>query len=493
MKRIAALVLALVPILVQAQAPSTLPLVQAGDLIYQGSFKVPTVGATDNEGFAYGGSAIGFNPARHSLFLVGKTGINKVAEIDIPALGQTAKLLQPLTDVTEGRMPLVNPTETDNRIGGILSWGGNLVLSAFTYYDGAMTQGASHFLSSQTLATTGDLQGPFVVGSVRPGIVGGYMAVVPPAWHVAFGGPALTGQCCLAITGRTGQGPTVSAFDPADVGAKSPVPASVLLYPDTTHPLGGGWGVTGTLYNGSTSIGGVVFPEGTRSVLFFGRQGIGRFCYGPGTTNQALDGTLVGAGPDHYCYDLEDLSKGTHAYPYRYQVWAYDAMLLAEVKAGTRQPWDVQPYAVWPLSFPTASNGTLINGATYDPATGRVFLVQAKGDGDKPLIHVYTVGSGGPVVTPPPPQPAPPPPVVATAIVSVKTCTLTQSGTPPDAVPGWSVQFFRNGLPHGTVDATPPYVRAATVTRGSYLMSAVWTKAGQTPITVALGTVTCGP
>ena len=81
-------------------------------------------------------------------------------------------------------------------------------------------------------------------------------------------------------------------------------------------------------------MGGLVFPAGTRSVLFFGKQGVGTFCYGPGTSNQALVGTIAPGFVDPYCYDPVDDSKGTHAYPYIYQVWAYDANDLAAAKAG---------------------------------------------------------------------------------------------------------------------------------------------------------------
>jgi hypothetical protein len=92
-----------------------------------------------------------------------------------------------------------------------------------------------------------------------------------------------------------------------------------------------------------------------------------------------------------YCYDEEDSSKGTHGYPYRYMVWAYDARDLAAVKNGQLQPWDIRPYATWTLDLPTSGSPTHLNGAAYDPQTGRIFLSQAGADGTKPLIHVYTV------------------------------------------------------------------------------------------------------
>jgi hypothetical protein len=79
------------------------------------------------------------------------------------------------------------------------------------------------------------------------------------------------------------------------------------------------------------------------------------------------------------------------------RVWAYRAVDLAEVAAGTRNAWDALPYAVWTLHtdfYPTLPR---FNAAAYDPATGRIFLSVDKSDGDGngvPLIHVFTISQG---------------------------------------------------------------------------------------------------
>jgi hypothetical protein len=481
------------------------PLVQSGDLVYQGSFKLPNIGSTDAEGFPYGGSALSFDPIRQSLFLVGFELAHKVAEVSIPALGGVATLLQPLSDVTEGALPSVNPGDPNgSRIGGLLPWGAKLIVSAYAYYDANGTQVLSHFVSGQPLATTGDLSGPFQVGSapVKAGYVSGYMGVVPPAWRAALGGPAFTGNSALAIVTRTSQGPAVCTFDPDNIGVKVPCPATPLVYYDPLHPLGQ-YSMANPYYNGSTEIRGVVMPEGSRSVLFFGRHGM-TFCYGAGTTNQALDQQPVPNEPGvHYCYDPEDQSKGTHGYPYKDYVWAYDANDLAAVVAGTLKPWEPKPYATWDITFPTKGAGTHINGAAYDPATNRLFLSQAKADGDKPLIHVFMVGSGT-VVTPPPPPPpdpipVPPPPPPPPPVVTVQSATLvpriwtlTVTDVPPDSTGGWSVQFYRApGIVLGGIDASGPYTRSAIVSAGTYLVTAVWTKAGQPTVTRSPKTMVC--
>ena len=377
----------------------SMPLVRAQDLVYQGSFRLPLT-ESGPATFAYGGTALAFNAAHNSLFVVGHDWYQEVAEVSIPAIllgastgaTPTATLLQGLTDPTEGRRNMVNPADPNTKkIGGLLPYAGNLYVSAYAYYDGSASQVLSHFVSGLDLDVQGDVRGPYRVGSLKAGYVSGYMALVPFAWQTALGGPALTGQCCIAIVTRTSLGPALFSMDPLDIGTKNPAPATPLVYYPDTHPLGA-WNGTNAYYNGSTQIHGVVFPEGTSSVLFFGRHGIGPFCYGAGTTVQSLDHQPV---PNEagviYCFDPEEGSKGTHSYPYKYYVWAYDARDLASVKSGQRQPWDIRPYAIWTLDLPASASSTHLNGAAYDPLTGRIFLSQAAADGNKPLIHVYSV------------------------------------------------------------------------------------------------------
>ena len=74
----------------------------------------------------------------------------------------------------------------------------------------------------------------------------------------------------------------------------------------------------------------------------------------------------VGTDGEHYCYDPTNSDKGQHAYPYRYQMWAYDLNELAEVRAGRRDPWSVKPYGVWPFELPIAEPGVRIGGVAYD-------------------------------------------------------------------------------------------------------------------------------
>lgn len=370
-----------------ALAQSNSPLLYKSDFVYQGAFRVPGGGDIEDT-FGYGGKAVTYNPNNNSLFLTGHTYAQRTAEISIPTivnsqnLGdlQTATILQSFSDATEGRLSSINPSDGNGqRIGGHLVFGGELYVAGFSYYDAAGSQVASHFVRPLSLSTTGQVEGPFRVGN-RVHFTSAYMATIPPEWQSALGGPALTGNCCRSIIGNQSWGPAVSVFNPQDVGQVEPVPAIDLVHYTGDNELGPGATTQNPLFNLTTRVGGVVFPVGSSSVLFFGHHGIGPYCYGTGDE----------------CGDPIDDNKGTHAYPYVFQVWAYDANELLQVKNGNLQPYEVRPYDVWTFNVPFENNDEHdTGGVAYDPATGRIFFVQSKFGSERlPLIHVFQVNTG---------------------------------------------------------------------------------------------------
>jgi hypothetical protein len=387
---------------VPAEAASE-TLVTSSDLTYVGSFLLPD--ATSNEDtFDYGGTAMAYDPGRNGLFVVGHDWYQLDAEVSIPApLASTdlaglpvATWLQPFTDATDGLIDATGVTGNPNKIGGQLVYGGKLIGSVFNYYDAADQQVVSHYVRPSTSLSSGTATGLYQVGTMGAGMVSGYMALVPPEWQSALGGPALTGQCCIPIVSRTSYGPSAFAFDPSDLGATSPVPDTPLLYytgsNSTLGAWNGGWDpAAGEVYDGTTAIRGMVFPDGTRSVLYFGQQGVGPFCYGGGTSDPNQAGKTINGVFE--CYDPDDSSKGTHGYPYQAWVWAYDAGELAKVASGAEQPWQVKPSGVWQLDLPNFGS-TAIGGVAYDPSRGLIYLSQQGIAGPNhaaPVIDVYRV------------------------------------------------------------------------------------------------------
>lgn len=397
-------------------------LLQFSDLQYQGAFRVPQgdYGSPTYSGFNFGGTGLTFNPGNNSLFMVGHAWYQLVGEISIPpekiasdlSALNTAEMLQPFADPTEGNRShlgeggaAVNTSGTP--LGGFLVWDDKLIGTAYGYYDAASVVKLSHYVSGLELAKPDDFQGMYQVGE-KPGVpnpafVDGYMAKIPQEWQRAFGGPALTGNCCLSIISRTSLGPAASVFDPDQLGKENPVEATpVVGYPIDNATLGRyGDKDPEALFNGSMSINGMVFPEGSQSVLFFGSRGKGEFCYGEGVSDPELHNTHC--DPKYptvlCCYDPVNGAKGGHSYPYVFLVMAYDVRELLQVKNGEKKMWEVRPYGVWELDLPFADDNRRILGAAYNPLSQKIYLAQGGGDrpgccGSLPLIHVYRLNLG---------------------------------------------------------------------------------------------------
>jgi hypothetical protein len=393
-----------------AQDPTTQPRVAETDLQYLGAFRGP-LDAANGDNLAFGGGPLAFNPAGPSLFVTSRA--HRVAEISIPTPVNSANIgdlpiatyLQGFFDPTVGHL---NEIGTDGQgLGGLLVQGGKLLGTGWVYYDAGNGQRFSHYARSLRLNEASWSGWSAVWDAAKTGYVSGYMATIPTEWQTLLGGPTLTGQCCIPIVSRTSFGPDAFAFNGALVG-QALVPAFPLLYYTGAHPTLGLWDgtVINTTYNQSTGMGGAAVIAGTRTALFIGRNGLGTPCYGEGTGNLALVGTPDEVGHP-LCYDPVNNYKGTHAYPYRYQVWAYDLNDFAAVKAGTKQPWEIVPYGVWPLTFPIDQKDVSIGGVGYDPVTQRLYIAQMLADPNeyRPLIQVFHIGNGG-VVTPPVTPPA---------------------------------------------------------------------------------------
>jgi hypothetical protein len=374
-------------LLIAAPAPASYSRLRVDDLLYVGAFRLPAA-SINGDDFSFGGSPIAFNPATNGLFIGTHSG--KVAEIAIPDPVDSAMIadlpfapyLQGFADPTEGHSQDVatdraNPASID----GLLVFGDRLYGTDDVYYDATASQRLSHYSRALSLAAP-SFKGMYEVWRKgKAGFVSGYMALVPDDWQGLLGGSAITGQCCIPIVSRTSYGPSAFAWNPSELGSTSPTPATPLAYYPGEHPLAA-WDSTNPVYNGSTEIHGAAIPAQTRTLLLVGRHGLGRFCYGTG-------------GASGECADPAIGDKGNHGYPYAYQVWAYDLLDFAEVKAGRKRPWDVRPYDVWTFRLPIDEPGKHLGGVGYDSARRLLYVSQLWADADgyahRPLIHVFRV------------------------------------------------------------------------------------------------------
>lgn len=374
--------------------PTQLPRLTFDRLKYAGAFRLPGSTANDDTFFS-GGGPLAFNPARNSLFVGARSG--RVAEITIPAPVNsadvaglaTAEFLQPFAEPSEGA---IREVASDAGLSGLLVYRNRLYGTGMIYYDASNAQRRSHFARPLSLGERGATPLRAVWDERRTGYVAGYLALVPPEWQTRLGGPAVTGQCCVAIVSRTSMGPAAFAFDPAAIDEDDVVDARPLVYYPSEHPTLGPWSGSNPTYGATAEVAGLALIAGTRTALFIGRNGTGTYCYGNGTGDRSLDQKADDKGVK-WCYDPTSSDKGQHAYPYRYQMWAYDLGEWADVRAGRREPWSVKPYAVWPFELPTPSTVVNILGVAYDAAGKRLFISQRAADRDtyasRALIHIY--------------------------------------------------------------------------------------------------------
>jgi hypothetical protein len=355
-----------------------LPLAYQSNLQYLGGFRVPngTIGASQ---FNYAGNGLAFNPANNSLFITGYENDNSAAEIAIPGsivnssnLSNlaTASVLQSFVNVFP-RIPNTSnlgdgtwATKGPVKLGGFTVVNGQLVGTEYVFYDTSGTTVVTHFRFDSLTLASAKVEGMFQVGNLGGGFYDGYMSPIPTSWQSDLGAPYLTGNCCLSIITRTSFGPAVFGFDPSKLSSSGSA-ATPYVYYTQSNPAGP-IDYHNLLFEGNTTIRGVFFVPGTRTVLFFGSIG----------TNQ------VGYGLASDYNDQNRNSKGYHSLngDYAYQVWAYDANDFLAVKGGQMQPWQVQPYAVWNLDFPQNDGAKYIGGVAFDPSTNRLYVTQLGGD-----------------------------------------------------------------------------------------------------------------
>ena len=378
--------------------PTHLRRLEFKDFKYLGAFRLPA-GEANGESFSFGGGPLAFNPKRNSMFAGSKNG--KVAEVTVPEPVESADVavlpfseyLQPFQDPSDGGMKTIGE-EGGAGLSGLLVHGDKLYGSGVIYYDANNTQSLSHFWRPLALSARGASPPQRVWSKGKTGFVAGYMAAIPPEWQSRLGGTAVTGQCCIPVVTRTSWGPSAFAWSPDEFDGRKAVDARPLLYYDSEHPTLGQWEGSNPTYGGTIQMGGVALLDGTRTAVFVGRNGTGEFCYGTGTADKSLLGKPAPDG-GKYCYDPAYASKAQHAYPYRYQMWAYDLSEWAQVRADKKDPWDVKPYGVWPFDLPFPEPGTRIGGVAWDSAKRRLYVAQFEADVDgyshRSMIHVYQV------------------------------------------------------------------------------------------------------
>ena len=364
-------------------------LVEAGDVAYVGSFELPE-SANEGEDFGFSEGAIAYNPAGEgSLFITGANPNQMVAEISIPVLraheGERgglfpAEVIQPLTDITEGRgLELIGSRSVggldDFRIGGLEVIDGpdgpRLHWTAWQAQNEAPNDVPGHGHSSLDLSDP-DVEGPWFLGEFSQLRTSGYLFDVPTGFaDVALGGNSVVSGYQIGSASATSQGPSFFAFSPPDsLSALERLDVTELANFDFPDEQSASFAedveVTGADW--------ITTSDNRHAVLVAGNMT--RF----GNNNNCglgAEAEVDSTGPFMALYDPSD---------------------LAAVAAGLRLPSEVEPYEIFSIEDDViAVCGEQISGISYDAANGRLFVAQIRVSANsnlftaRPVIHVFSV------------------------------------------------------------------------------------------------------
>ena len=358
--------------------PLELPRLSVEDFRYAGAFRLPS-GNYGASSVSYSQGSIAFNPSRQSLYIVGHSHQQAIAEFPIPRMINSAvpaeldiagAPIQPFSRVLD-RVSGGNP-ERNNRIGGMLYVNGpdgpELLVNAYMYYNAAGKNKTSMLVvrDAHHLAKS-DVDGFFEVQG-RPGHTAGWMTPIPEPWGRILGGEYLTGTSSgIPIISRCSVGPSAFVFNPLDVVGRKSVTSLVptirlldfsnrrRLHKDLSNKSLQNHLWTHT----SRAVFGVVIP-GTRTYATFGSSG--GHASGIGYKIVQDNGKQSGG------YSSFAVKDNYHYY------WLWDVSDLVRVRAGEILPHRVRPYEYGIFQTPFADLSNRLGGGTFDPTTDRIYL-----------------------------------------------------------------------------------------------------------------------
>jgi len=387
---------------------------QPSDLQYIGAFRLPD--ASGGSSWEWSGDAMAYYPGGDpegpedghpgSLFGIGHDWQKYVSEITIPTpiLSATrsqedlptAETLQPFTDVRAG-VGQLNLLQEMPRVGMAYlpaqgaQTSGKLYLCWGAHFQEEVERVASHMWCELNLSGS---QGAWWIGDYSPYSVNDYLFEIPAAWTAANtpGMRLATGR--FRDGGWGGQGPCLFACGPWNEGnppaADAVLPAVPLLLYSSTATDEPPYHTMDDYHHADEWAGGAWLTSGDKAaVVFCGTKGTGDCWYG------LPDGTRW---PDQEPFpdDPENL-RGWWSTGFVGRMIFYDPADLAAVAHGTMEPWEPQPYATMDIDEHLfALRGTQqkhhIADVSFDRARGYLYAFEPLADGDKSLVHVWSVG-----------------------------------------------------------------------------------------------------
>lgn len=368
-------------------SPLTLPLITTDRFEYIGGFRIPS-GTFGDSAAAYAEGPITVGPNGKTIFIVGRSVHQAIAEFSIPELTSSndvadlniASVVQPFTKVL-GRPETGNPQKMD-RIGGMEYVDGELIVNTYLYYDAPAN--ATH--TTLVVRDAANLDGASVdgyYGYQARAHASGWISPIPRNLQGLLGGTHITGHSSGSpIISRHSVGPSAFVINPNQhiIGgsAVSTIPTSTLLDFSLEHPLGDSTNkgashldnidLTNDLWTRISSASYGFIVPGTRTYVTIGYSG--GHTSGVGYKITQDNGTLCG-GPCSY----------VAADNYNYY-WLWDINDLMAVKNGQKNSYEIIPYSYgkFDTPFQPPSGLNKIIGGAFDSVTSILYLTLKDAD-----------------------------------------------------------------------------------------------------------------
>ncbi|SOE20075.1 Por secretion system C-terminal sorting domain-containing protein [Spirosomataceae bacterium TFI 002] len=351
-------------------------LVQISDLNYIGGFRISanTFGAS-NTNFSQG--PIAYNKDNHSLFIVGHTNQQAIAEFPIPTPLNTSDIsLMPISNspIQVFSQVLSRPTSGNtqeiDRISGMYYAAATpnpkLLVNGFQYYDasGAVTHTSFVVENANNLATSTVSGYHSMSGAAH---ASGWISDIPIEHQAELGGDLISGSSSgIPIISRLSVGPSAFVLNKSDFlnPISGNIPATPVLDFSLSNPL------NSDLYNNtlnndiwthlSQAIYGFIVPN-TDTYMTIGHSGghESGICY-----------KCTPSGESSPCGGYCTYVSGDYDYYY----WLWDVKDLVKVKNGQLLSHEVVPYNYGVLTLPISNYYMKIGGGTYDSQSGTLYL-----------------------------------------------------------------------------------------------------------------------
>lgn len=379
----------------------------SADFTYLGAFRLPD-GISDVKSYEYGGLAMTYYPGGDpsgaadgypgSLYIAGHQWQYQIAEVSIPIpvvsasknVGElnTAAYLQQFQDIYDvsnleiprAGLAYLPPQGSQSSAKLYLCWG---------YHMQQEPADLTHGWCELNLSNPQIKKAWYLAGlemHQQNMSTNDYMFEIPQSWADRYtpGLRLATGR--FRDGGWSGQGPSIFAIGPWNQGNPpangTALNNKTLLLYTSTMDYSGANNIMNNYHNSDEWTGGAWLTSGDKAaVIFVGTKGQGNCWYG---------------NPDGPCDSCEN--RGWWSTTFKGQIIFYNPADFAAVASGTMQPYTPQPYTAMDIDsyfFEITSTQQKYHtgDVAYDRERGLLYLIEYGGEAEKPLVHVWKIGS----------------------------------------------------------------------------------------------------